>query len=208
MVSNLMKKNKFVGSGNKLIVSEFVSYGHPDKIADQIADAILDEFLRKDKNTRAGIEVMVKDNIVVLGGEINSLVTIDYDKVVRMVYSELKFPDNHHLSPSDIKIINLIGKQSQEIHSGVDKTEETVTGWAKVKLIKGAIRGAGSGSKYSLYNESIASFTTGELYNHKDAEGFITLFGLPLKVRAMMEQKVGEGQAIAESKSFKKRPTE
>ena len=42
----------------------------------------------------------------------------------------------------------------------------------------------------------------------KDAEGFITLFGLPLKVRAMMEQKVGEGQAIAESKSFKKRPTE
>lgn len=123
-----MKKNKFVGSGNKLIVSEFVSYGHPDKIADQIADAILDEFLRKDKNTRAGIEVMVKDNIVVLGGEINSLVTIDYDKVVRMVYSELKFPDNHHLSPSDIKFINLIGKQSQEIHSGVDKTEETAAG--------------------------------------------------------------------------------
>src|SRR5574344_1342294 len=90
----------------------------------------------------------------------------------------------------------------------VDKTEETVTGWAKVKLIKGAIRGAGSGSKYSLYNESIASFTTGELYDHKDAQGFITLFGLPLKVRAMMEQKIGEGQAILESKSFKKRPTE
>ena len=90
----------------------------------------------------------------------------------------------------------------------VDKTEETVTGWAKVKLIKGQIRGAGSHSPYSLYNESIASFTTGELYNHKDAQGFITLFGLPLKVRAMMEQSVGEGQAVKESKSFKKRPTE
>ena len=90
----------------------------------------------------------------------------------------------------------------------VDKAEETVTGWAKVKVVKGAIRGAGSGSKYSLYNESIASFTTGELYNHKDAQGFITLAGLPLKVRAMMEQKVGEGQAIAESKNLKKRPTE
>lgn len=90
----------------------------------------------------------------------------------------------------------------------VDKTQETVTGWAKVFLYKGQIRGAGSSSKYSLYNESIASFKTGDLYDHKDAQGFITLFGLPLKVRAMMEQEIGEGQAIKESKSFKKRPTE
>ncbi len=90
----------------------------------------------------------------------------------------------------------------------VDSTQETVTGWTKVKLVKGQIRAAGSQSKYSLYNEDIASFTTGELYNHKDAQGFITLFGLPLKVRAMMEQEVGEGRAIAESKNLKKRPTE
>lgn len=90
----------------------------------------------------------------------------------------------------------------------VDKTQETVTGWVKLKLYKGSIRGAGSYSKYSLYNESIASFTTGELYDHKDAQGFITLVGLPLKVRAMTEQSVGEGQAVRESKSLKKRPTE
>lgn len=90
----------------------------------------------------------------------------------------------------------------------VDKTQETVTGWVKLKLYKGSIRGAGSYSKYSLYNESIASFTTGELYDHKDAQGFITLVGLPLKVRAMMEQSVGEGQAVRESKALKKRPTE
>lgn len=90
----------------------------------------------------------------------------------------------------------------------VDKTQETCTGWTKVKVVKGAIRAAGSDSKYSLYSENIASFTTGDLYDHKDAQGFITLFGLPLKVRAMMEQKVGEGRAIAESKSLKKRPTE
>lgn len=89
-----------------------------------------------------------------------------------------------------------------------DKTEETVTGWAKVKLCKGLIQGAGSHSEFSLYNESIASFTTGELYNHKDAEGFITLFGLPLKVRAMMEQKAGIGQASGKNSGFKKRPTE
>lgn len=90
----------------------------------------------------------------------------------------------------------------------VDKAEETVTGWVKLKLYKGTIAGAGSHSPYSLYNESIASFTTGELYDHKDAQGFITLFGLPLKVRAMMEQAAGEGQAVTESASLKKRPTE
>jgi argininosuccinate synthase len=68
----------------------------------------------------------------------------------------------------------------------IDSTQETVTGKVKLKLYKGNIISAGSSSPYSLYNESIASFTTGELYNHKDAEGFINLFGLPLKVRAMM----------------------
>ncbi len=90
----------------------------------------------------------------------------------------------------------------------VDKTQENVTGWTKVKLVKGQIRAAGSSSQFSLYNEDIASFTTGELYNHKDAQGFITLFGLPLKVRAMMEQKTGQGRAVASSKELKKRPTE
>lgn len=67
-----------------------------------------------------------------------------------------------------------------------DKVNETITGTVKLKLYKGNIIPAGSTSPYSLYNESMASFTTGELYNHKDADGFINLFGLPLKVRAMM----------------------
>ena len=71
----------------------------------------------------------------------------------------------------------------------VDKTQETVTGCVKLKLYKGNIIPAGAKSKYSLYNESLASFTTGELYNHKDAEGFINLFGLPLKVRALVNKK-------------------
>ena len=90
----------------------------------------------------------------------------------------------------------------------VDKTEENVTGWAKLKLCKGLMQGAGSHSDFSLYNESIASFTTGELYNHKDAEGFITLFGLPLKVRALMEQKTGAGLAGTGNAGIKRRPTE
>ncbi len=69
-----------------------------------------------------------------------------------------------------------------------DSVNETVTGQVKLNLYKGNIMPAGSTSPYSLYNESMASFTTGELYNHKAADGFINLFGLPLKVRAMMMQ--------------------
>ncbi len=68
----------------------------------------------------------------------------------------------------------------------VDETQKTVTGKVKLKLYKGNIIYAGATSEYSLYCESLASFTTGDLYNHKDAEGFINLFGLPLKVGAML----------------------
>ena len=67
----------------------------------------------------------------------------------------------------------------------VDSTQKYVTGEVKLKLYKGNIIKQGTTSPYSLYNESIASFTTGDLYNHRDAEGFINLFGLSLKVRAM-----------------------
>ena len=68
----------------------------------------------------------------------------------------------------------------------VDSMEETVTGEVRLKLYKGSISAAGAKSPYSLYNEDIASFgDSKELYSHKDAEGFINLFGLPLKVRAL-----------------------
>ncbi len=106
---------------NQTIASEYVGYGHPDKLADQISDAILDEFVNADHNSRCGIETMVKDNIVVLGGEVNSNAHIDIDTIVRSVFDKVKYPESHHLKGSDIKIINLLGQQSQEIHSGVDK---------------------------------------------------------------------------------------
>ena len=67
----------------------------------------------------------------------------------------------------------------------LESTQEYVTGEVKFKLYKGNIIKAGTTSPYSLYSESLASFTTGDLYDHHDADGFITLFGLPLKVRAM-----------------------
>lgn len=69
----------------------------------------------------------------------------------------------------------------------IEATQEKVTGEVKFKLYKGNIIKMGTTSPYSLYSESIASFTTGELYNHKDAEGFINLFGLSSKVRAMKQ---------------------
>ena len=71
------------------------------------------------------------------------------------------------------------------IRAFVASTQEYVTGEVKFKLYKGNIIKAGTTSPYSLYSESLASFTTGDLYDHHDADGFITLFGLPLKVRAM-----------------------
>ena len=75
--------------------------------------------------------------------------------------------------------------QPADIQAFVESTQKYVTGEVKFKLYKGNIIKAGTTSPYSLYSESLASFTTGDLYDHHDADGFITLFGLPLKVRAM-----------------------
>lgn len=97
--------------------------------------------------------------------------------------------------------INLANKFAQVVYEGkwftplrealqafIEKTQERVTGEVKFKLYKGNIIKAGTKSPYSLYSEDLASFTTGDLYDHHDAEGFITLFGLSTKVRAMKEQ--------------------
>ena len=78
----------------------------------------------------------------------------------------------------------------EAIQAFMDVTQEYVTGEVKFKLYKGNIIKAGETSPYSLYSESLASFTTGDLYDHHDADGFITLFGLPLKVRAMKMQEL------------------
>ena len=72
----------------------------------------------------------------------------------------------------------------------VDSTQETVTGDVKLKLYKGNIIDAGVSSPYSLYDEDIATFDEDEVYNQKDSEGFINLFGLPIKVQAMKRQKM------------------
>ncbi len=98
--------------------------------------------------------------------------------------------------------INLANKFAQLVYEGkwfsplreaiqafIESTQQYVTGEVKFKLYKGNIIKAGTTSPYSLYSEKLASFTTGDLYDHHDAEGFITLFGLSTKVRAMKMQK-------------------
>lgn len=73
----------------------------------------------------------------------------------------------------------------------VDVTQETVTGTVKLKLYKGNCTPAGAKSPYSLYNEALATFGEDEVYNQQDAEGFINLFGLPLKAQALMKKEAG-----------------
>lgn len=107
----------------RLITTESVSYGHPDKIADQISDALLDAYLLDDPNSKAGIETLIKDNIVVIGGEVKSLAEIDTDKIIKKVIGSIVFTPEHHLNPENIKIINLLGKQSPEINLAVVKTD-------------------------------------------------------------------------------------
>lgn len=76
----------------------------------------------------------------------------------------------------------------------VDETQKTVTGEVKLKLYKGNIINAGVTSPYSLYNEDTATFGEDDCYDQKDSAGFINLFGLPIKVRALMQQKVKNGK--------------
>lgn len=82
----------------------------------------------------------------------------------------------------------------------VDSTQAVVSGKVRVKLYKGSITAAGASSPNSLYNTSLASFTTGELYNHADAKGFIRLYGLPTLVRSLMEQEKKGGAKAAPAK--------
>ena len=108
----------------RLRTTEYVSNGHPDKVADQISDAVLDEILKQDKNSRVAVETLVKDNLVVLGGEINTTASIDYNKLVQNVVKDIGYVDPEHgFYYKNLTVINVIGKQSSEIHSAVDGEE-------------------------------------------------------------------------------------
>ena len=112
----------------RYITTECVAWGHPDKVADQISDAILDAYLSIDTTSKVAVETMVKDNTVVLGGEVKSKAIIDYDSVIRNLVKEIGYTDAEHgFYYKNLTIINLIGKQSPEINSAVEISDEEVT---------------------------------------------------------------------------------
>ena len=120
-----MEKKNF---NKRVLAVEQIAVGHPDTVCDVIAGSLVDAFVSGDSKSRCGIEVMLKDNIVVLGGEVFSNTVVDYDSIVRSVFKKIVYPENHHLAPDDIKVINLIGKQSMEIHNAVDVSDEIIAG--------------------------------------------------------------------------------
>ena len=105
-----------------IFTSESVSAGHPDKVCDQISDAILDAALVQDKNSRVAVETLVKDNHVVLAGEITTGAKIDYDSIVRKTINEIGYnKDEYGFNGATCDITNLLGEQSQDIAQGVDE---------------------------------------------------------------------------------------
>ena len=107
--------------------AESVSIGHPDKIADYISCFILDRMLEQDKDIKYAVEVMIKNNTVVLGGEISGNVNLDnVDEYVKHAISEIGYDDRYAsiwddmtINPNNINVINLIGVQSADINRGV-----------------------------------------------------------------------------------------
>lgn len=104
----------------------------------------------------------------------------------------LKFKEEMAISYAELVYDgNWFTKLKKALDAFVDVTQETVTGTVKVKLYKGCCAAVASKSPYSLYNDELATFGADEIYSHKDAEGFINLFGLPLTVQALLNKKLG-----------------
>lgn len=108
--------------GNFLFTSESVTEGHPDKLADQISDAFLDDLLSQDPNCRVACETFVTGRLVIVGGEITTVGYVDPDHTVRQVIKEVGYDRREYGFTHDTcAILNAIGKQSGDIAQGVDK---------------------------------------------------------------------------------------
>lgn len=97
----------------KVYTVESVTAGHPDKVADQISDAILDAYLTGDPNSRVAVETFGGHGLLVIGGEVTSLTDVDVEKLARQVYADIGYTD-------ELEIINRLVKQSGDIAMGVD----------------------------------------------------------------------------------------
>ena len=112
-----------------IFTSESVSEGHPDKICDQISDAVLDSCLQKDKHSRVACEVMVKNNNVILAGEISTEANINYEEIAREVVKEIGYDqEDLGFSYDAFHFINLISEQSKDIRVGINLGDQLGSG--------------------------------------------------------------------------------
>jgi S-adenosylmethionine synthetase len=106
-----------------LFTSESVSEGHPDKVADQVSDAVVDAMLAQDPESRVACETMIKTGIVVLAGEIRSQAEVDFDKLARSVIERIGYDGPEiGFDPQACTVVNALGQQSQDIAMGVDES--------------------------------------------------------------------------------------
>ena len=107
-----------------IFTSESVSEGHPDKVCDQISDAVLDAYLSEDPNSRVACETMIKNNLVIIAGEITSGGNPDLEPIVRNVINDIGYnDDNLGFNGNTCDFINHITKQSPDIAQGVNEGE-------------------------------------------------------------------------------------
>ncbi len=112
-----------------LFTSESVSEGHPDKVADQISDAVLDEMLRQDPNSKVACETMVTTGLAMLAGEINSEAYVDLQKTVRGVIARIGYTKAEYRFDADsCSVLSALHEQSSEIRQGVDRAEDVEQG--------------------------------------------------------------------------------
>ena len=110
-----------IKQGKCFFTSESVSKGHPDKVCDQISDAILDEILKKDKTARVACETYITRGLVVVGGEITTRTWVDVEQIARDVIKSIGYDDaKYGFNYKTCAVINVIGKQSPDISQGVD----------------------------------------------------------------------------------------
>lgn len=116
-------------SGYGLFTSESVSEGHPDKMADQISDAILDRILADDREARVAVETLVKTGMVLVAGEVATSTYVDLEDIVRGVVTDIGYTSSEvGFDGSSCAVLNAIGKQSRDIALGVDEREDKEQG--------------------------------------------------------------------------------
>ena len=105
-----------------LFTSESVSEGHPDKICDQISDAVLDAILARDKQARVACETLVKTGVAIIAGEVTTTAWVDLEETVRKVITGIGYTSSQvGFDGATCGVLNIIGKQSPNIAQGVDR---------------------------------------------------------------------------------------